>query len=103
MRVDQWVPAAHRGDAIGDESLRIRDLLRESGYEADVFALQVDDDAVSEVLSFESRPVLQSSDLVILHYALPSIMSAEFAQCQARKMLIYHNITPHQFFRWIRR
>ena len=28
MIVNQWVPAAHRGDAIGDSARRMRDLLR---------------------------------------------------------------------------
>ena len=31
MIVNQWVPAAHKGDAIGDTARRVRDLLREHG------------------------------------------------------------------------
>ena len=31
MIVNQWVPAAHRGDAIGDSARRMRDLLRGHG------------------------------------------------------------------------
>jgi len=31
MIIHQWVPAAHRGDAIGDSARRMRDLLREMG------------------------------------------------------------------------
>ena len=31
MIVNQWVPAAHRGDAIGDSARRVRDLLRAHG------------------------------------------------------------------------
>ena len=40
MIVNQWVPAAHAGDAIGDSARRIRDLLRErTGEEARITIL----------------------------------------------------------------
>ena len=44
MRVNQWVPAAHNGDAIGDSSRRMRDLLRAMGHDSEIFALTIDDD-----------------------------------------------------------
>ena len=31
MIINQWVPAAHRGDAIGDSARRVRDMLRGDG------------------------------------------------------------------------
>src|SRR5262245_5911478 len=96
MRVDQWLPAAHRGDAIGDEALRIRDVLRRSGMESDIYALDIDEEAATDVLPFEERG---SSDAVIFHFALPSPLTAAFAECAAKRVLIYHNITPPEFFR----
>ena len=51
-----------------------------------------------EVLPFSERPSLGGSDVVILHFALPSPLSAEFRETGARKILVYHNITPHRFF-----
>ena len=41
MIVNQWVPAAHKGDAIGDSARRVRDLLRGDGPR--VRALRADD------------------------------------------------------------
>ena len=98
LRIDQWLPAAHRGDAIGDESLRIRSVLRGAGFESEVYALEIDEDAEGDVLPFAKRPDLTSDDIVILHFALPSPMSEAFRQTAAKKILIYHNITPHEFF-----
>ncbi len=95
MRVDQWVPAAHRGDAIGDEAMRIRDVLRGAGMDSDVFALDVDDDLEGDVLEFSQRP---RSDTTILHFALPSPLTAALADTSGKKILIYHNITPSRFF-----
>ena len=44
MIVNQWVPAAHTGDAIGDSARRVRDLLRAMGHESELYALTIDDD-----------------------------------------------------------
>ena len=35
MLVNQWVPAAHRGDAVGDSARRMCGLLRELGHDRD--------------------------------------------------------------------
>lgn len=95
MRVDQWVPAAHRGDAIGDESVRIRDVLRRAGMESDVYALDVDDDLAGDVLEFDERT---ANDVTILHFALPSPLTQALIDARGKKVIIYHNITPARFF-----
>jgi glycosyltransferase involved in cell wall biosynthesis len=96
MRVDQWLPAAHRGDAIGDEAVRIRDVLRRSGRESEIYALDIDEEAEGEVLPFSER---RESDVVVLHFALPSPLTSAFAESRSKRVLIYHNITPPEFFR----
>ena len=52
MIINQWVPAAHRGDAIGDSARRVRDMLRAAGHESDLFALTIDDDLRGDVRPF---------------------------------------------------
>ena len=42
MRIHQWVPAAHRGDAIGDSARVFRDKLRARGHDSEIFALSID-------------------------------------------------------------
>ena len=96
MRIDQWLPAAHRGDAIGDEAIRIRDVLRRSGMTSDVYALDIDEDAEGEAHPFSDRP---DSDVTVLHFALPSALTAALAEAPGKKVVIYHNITPPEFFR----
>ena len=98
MRVDQWLPAVHRGDAIGDEAFRIRGVLRSAGMKSDVFALHADDDVASEVRPFAEAECLNASDVAILHYALPSPLSAALARVKGKKFVIYHNTTPPEFF-----
>jgi glycosyltransferase involved in cell wall biosynthesis len=97
MTVNQWVPAAHRGDAIGDSARRVRDLLRERGYASDVFALTIDDDLREDVRPFEDSDA-RRGDVTIFHFALPSPMTEAFAGVGGARVLQYHNITPAAFF-----
>jgi L-malate glycosyltransferase len=95
--VNQWVPAAHPGDAIGDSSRRVRDLLRQLGHTSEVYALSIDDELTGDVRSFEDREA-RRGDLTIFHYALPSEMTAAFGSLDAGRILQYHNVTPASFF-----
>jgi len=95
--VNQWVPAAHRGDAIGDSARRVRELLRQLGHTSDVFALTIDDNLVGDVRPF-GDPDSRRGDLTIFHYALPSPMTGAFASLDSGRILQYHNVTPAGFF-----
>jgi glycosyltransferase involved in cell wall biosynthesis len=95
--VNQWVPAAHRGDAIGDSARRVRTLLRAMGHEAELFALDVDDDLKHDVRTF-ADPAARRGDLTIFHYALPSSMTEAFASLTGGRILQYHNVTPASYF-----
>jgi glycosyltransferase involved in cell wall biosynthesis len=98
MRVNQWLPAAHQGDAIGDEALRIREVLRRAGFDSEVYALTVDDEVRREVRPFERASADGPADLTLLHFALPSPLSRAFAALAGRKLLLYHNLTPSSYF-----
>jgi L-malate glycosyltransferase len=97
VKVNQWVPAAHRGDAIGDSARRVRDLLQGMGHESELYALTVDDDLRHDVRLF-SDPASRTGDVTIFHFALPSPMSEAFASLANGRVLQYHNVTPARFF-----
>jgi glycosyltransferase involved in cell wall biosynthesis len=97
MIVNQWVPAAHRGDAIGDSARRVRDLLRGMGHRSDIFAMTIDEDLRGDVRPF-AEPASRQGDLTIFHFALVSAMTAEFARLPHGRVLQYHNVTPAHFF-----
>ncbi|HEX5473816.1 MAG TPA: glycosyltransferase [Vicinamibacterales bacterium] len=97
MIVNQWVPAAHRGDAIGDSARRVRGMLRRMGHESDLYALTMDDDLRGDVRPF-SDPAARRGDVTIFHFALPSPMTEAFATLDGARVLQYHNVTPASFF-----
>ncbi len=97
MIINQWVPAAHRGDAIGDSARRVREMLRRQGHESDLYALTMDDELRGDVRPF-ADPAAARGDVTIFHFALPSPMTDAFARLNGIKVLQYHNITPAAFF-----
>jgi len=97
MVINQWVPAAHRGDAIGDSARRVRAILRAQGHTSDIYALSMDDDLRGDVRPF-TEPEARRGDVTIFHFALPSPMTEAFAALGGARVLQYHNITPASFF-----
>jgi L-malate glycosyltransferase len=98
MIVNQWVPAAHHGDAIGDSALRVRDLLRALGHQSELYAMTIDDALRDEVRRFDD-PAARRGDLTVFHYALPSPMTEAFASLpRGGRILQYHNVTPAEYF-----
>ena len=43
MIINQWVPAAHKGDAIGGSARKMRGMLRALGHHSEMYALTIDD------------------------------------------------------------
>jgi glycosyltransferase involved in cell wall biosynthesis len=97
MMVNQWVPAAHEGDAIGDSARRVRALLRAQGHDSEIYALTIDDGLREDVRPFD-HPDAGRADVTVFHYALPSPMTDAFAALPRGRVLQYHNITPAHFF-----
>jgi len=96
VKIHQWVPAAHRGDAIGDSARAVRDMLRAMGHDSDIFALTIDDAMRTEVRAFADADAT-GGDATIFHFALPSPMTEAFRLLRGTRILQYHNITPAPF------
>jgi glycosyltransferase involved in cell wall biosynthesis len=97
MIVNQWIPAAHRGDAVGDNARGLRALLEDWGLESEIYALSIDDDLRDDVRPW-SDPDARQGDVTILHFAIPSPMTNALATLPGTRVLCYHNVTPARFF-----
>ena len=97
MTVNQWLQAAHRGDAIGDNARAMRDVLRDLGHESEIYSLTIDDDLRGEIVPWDDRASRQG-DVTLLHYALHSPMNAALSTLPGARVLVYHNVTPAKFF-----
>jgi glycosyltransferase involved in cell wall biosynthesis len=97
LTINQWIPSAHRGDAVGDNARVMRDLFRAWGHTSEIYALNIDEDMQDDALPWhdtESR----DGDVTIYHYGVPSPMTEMFTRLPGARVLQYHNVTPAHFF-----
>jgi glycosyltransferase involved in cell wall biosynthesis len=97
MVINQWLPAAHAGDAVGDSARQVRSILRRLGHRSEIYAVRIDEALRGEVQPF-ADPCAARGDLTILHFGLASPMTEAFAALPSGRVLQYHNITPARFF-----
>lgn len=98
MRIDQLVPAFHRGDAIGDSALHMKKFFLSQGFRAEIYCLNMDKGLEDQGALFSTFEKPGTSDITILHYALPSPLTRAFENLPSCRVLLYHNLTPHEFF-----
>lgn len=97
MIVEQFLPALHYGDAIGNSALSLHRFLMERGAESRIIAMTIDEN-LKDQASFFSEYRENPRSLKILHFAIPSALTDAFIRFTGKKAMIYHNITPHHFF-----
>jgi glycosyltransferase involved in cell wall biosynthesis len=98
MRIDQLVPAFHRGDAIGDEAAFLRRFFLAQGADSEIYRLSCDRELEGESRDFTAFPAPAASDITLLHFALPSPLTPAFRALASKKVIIYHNVTAPEFF-----
>ena len=99
-------PAVHQvlatlgyGDAIGHEVIGIQRVLRDAGYASDIFVETADPRV--EDLTRDYRELVDAShpdNLLLHHFSIGSKASRTAYAVPDRMALVYHNITPPEFF-----
>lgn len=98
-RIIQVLPSIVYGDAVSNHALQIKEIIGRGGYETQIYAENVDY-RVPDVCSTSILDKnVSRSDLVIFHMAIGSELTNRIASLPVdRKVMIYHNITPPQYF-----
>ncbi|HYN08728.1 MAG TPA: glycosyltransferase [Vicinamibacterales bacterium] len=97
MIVNQWLPAAHAGDAVGDHARALRDLFRRRGHPSEIYALTIDEGLEDDVQPWRDS-ASREGDVTLLHFAVPSPMTQALGTLPGARVLVYHNVTPARFF-----
>lgn len=103
MRIDQYLPDFAPHDAIGNHVLQVRKVLRQAGFDSDIYA-----DIIHAPLAGEARHYRQApppGEGIAIYQASTYSDIAGWLASRARqgeKLLgYYHNITPAEYFaRW---
>jgi len=97
--VHQLLATLGYGDAIGHEVLAIQRALRTAGYESEIFVEAADPRL--EAATIDYRHLVDRShpdNLIVHHFSLASRASRTGFALPDRMALVYHNITPPEFF-----
>ncbi len=96
--VHQFHPVLAPGDAMSAHVFALRERIREWGYESYAYAVEVKP-GVTGALSYRRLfRAVRPNDLLILHFSIGHEAFDRLARLEARKVLVYHNVTPPQFF-----
>lgn len=102
--IHQLVAGFTRGDAISNESVVMRAMFRRWGYESDIFCerKRILPELRGEARDLDDLPAIcKADDIVFLHLSIGSRVNDLFPDLPGRKALLYHNITPPEYFRLI--
>ena len=97
----QFLTGATAGDAITGQALLIRRWLREAGYESDIYAWHLHDSMATAARPMSAYHRTRGETRGIYHHSIGSDVPEFLAGRDLRLILIYHNVTPPEFFeRW---
>jgi len=99
MQIHQILPTLSPGDAIGNEVLEIKKILQSWGYISDIYAENIHPEMNNLAKNItEYKKVSSSKNIVIFHFAIGSDASEFVKNLPDKKMILYHNITPPNYF-----
>jgi L-malate glycosyltransferase len=102
--IHQFVAGFSRGDAISNEALVMRRIFRSWGRGAEIFSerKRILPELRAEARDAEEAPALCGpEDIALLHLSIGSRVNEIFAGLRSRKAILYHNVTPPEYFRVI--
>jgi glycosyltransferase involved in cell wall biosynthesis len=99
IAIHQVLATLGYGDAIGNEVLGIQRVLRAAGYESEIFVQTADPRL--EDLTLDYRDLVEAShpdNILFHHFSIGSRASRVAYALPERMALVYHNITPPEYF-----
>ncbi len=97
--IHQLTPGFAYGDAISNQAIIIRGLLRDMGYRSEIFTENLDPLMTHEVRQFKEGKVIKGDAGLIYHHSIGSGLTDFVINHPGPKSLIYHNVTPPDLVR----
>ena len=92
-RIDQFHPSTSLGDAITNDMLEIRRVLRDAGFGSEIFSHHVAPGLERHVRELADYTP-ENGSLLIAHHSMGFNGFEDVLALPCRKILRYHNITP---------
>jgi L-malate glycosyltransferase len=101
MRVHQMTATLKYGDAVSNDVFEIDHRLKAWGLDGRIYAEHIDPRVAALCYSDAAyaRFLKETDDLLIYHYSIYTPNLELYKRTRNRKIVIYHNITPPEYFR----
>ena len=97
--VHQFHPTLGPGDAMSDHVFALRQRFREWGHDSEAYAVDLKPGVESEARSYrELFRAVRPGDTLVLHFSMGHEVFDQLAKLRARRVLVFHNVTPPDFF-----
>ncbi len=99
MRIVQVLTTIAFGDAVSNDVLAIRDIISERGFDTGIYAEHIDPklpEGTAKVIG--DLKGLRDEDVILYHGSTGTQLNFDLPKFRGRKIMIYHNITPPEFF-----
>ncbi len=98
IQIHQFSPSAHVGDGITNGMFYLQKILHELGFVSTIYAENYDEKLTGKVLHYSEFSTKDKNQILFVHYSIYYDFDVWINAVNAKKMMIYHNITPHSFF-----
>ena len=100
MKIYQIVESLNFGDAIGNDIVAIKHVIEDMGIATEIYANSVAAKVKEPgVYRISEMPKICEDDIILYHMANGSSLNTMVPELNCRKIMIYHNITPPEFFK----
>lgn len=96
-RIDQFAATVAAGDGVTNGLLFTRSLLRDLGFESNIYSFSIPDQMAGQVLPARTFHSSQC-DLLMYHHSMGHDHGDWLLGQKCMKAMVYHNITPPEFF-----
>lgn len=99
MVIYQLLATISFGDAVSNDTLALQSIIQKMGYRTAIYAENVDSRIPKGTAkNYSKLGRVDKNDVIIYHLSTGSKISREFDKFKCRKVIIYHNITPPEYF-----
>lgn len=99
MRIYQLLSTIAYGDAVSNDTIAMEKAIKQMGYHTRIYAESIVSPLDKKTaLKVEDLKDVKKEDIIIFHMSTGSKLNFDVAKYDCRKILVYHNITPPEYF-----
>lgn len=98
IKIHQFSPSAHEGDGITNGMFYLQSILKSLGFDTKIYAENFDVTLEKKVYHYTKYNNKDKNQLLFVHYSIYYDFAPWIDKVDAKKIMIYHNITPYKFF-----